>query len=79
MVAVHILIFCGVAGFKIVPFIATHVKKKKKIFMEMKKKKKKKNQNSPICMKTTDIKLFLSLMLNIVVCINSLNYSIVKN
>ena len=26
MAAVHILIFCEMAGFKIVPFIATHVK-----------------------------------------------------
>ena len=60
MAAVHILIFGEMVGFKIVPFIARHVK--------MKKKKKKKNhgamknffsanQNSPICMKTTDIKL----------------------
>ena len=30
MAAVHILIFGGMAGFKIVPFIATHVKMKKK-------------------------------------------------
>ena len=37
MAAVHILIFGDMAGFKIVPFIATHVKMKKK-----KKKKKKK-------------------------------------
>ena len=51
MAAVHILI-CEMAGFKIVPFIATHVKKKKKI-MELSA-----NQNSPSCMKTTDIKLF---------------------
>ena len=35
MAAVHILIFGDMAGFKIVPFIATHVKMKKK-----KKKKK---------------------------------------
>ena len=61
MATVHISIFGEMAGFKIVPFIATHVKKKKK-----KKKKKNSwsyekknsaNQNSPICMKTTDIKL----------------------
>ena len=63
MAAVHIFIFGEMAGFKIVPFIATHVKmKKKKIlsYKEKKKKKKKKksaNQNSPICMKTTDIRL----------------------
>ena len=58
MAAVHILIFDEMAGFKIVPFIA--------MYMKMKKKKKIKelwfffsaNQNSPICMKTTDIKLF---------------------
>ena len=30
MAAVHILIFGEMEGFKIVPFIATHVKKKKK-------------------------------------------------
>ena len=40
--------FDEMAGFKIVPFIATHVKMKK--FSS--------NQNSPICMKTTDIKFF---------------------
>ena len=59
MAAVHILIFGEMAGFKIVPFIATHVKKKKKKHGALEKKNKKKpaNQNSPICMKTTDIKL----------------------
>ena len=39
MAAVHILIFGEMAGFKIVPFIATHVKikkKKKKIHGAMK-------------------------------------------
>ena len=43
MAAVHILIFSEIAGFKIVPFRATHVKmkKKKKIHGAMKKKKKK--------------------------------------
>ena len=46
MAAVHILSFGEMAGFKIVPFIATHVK--------MKKKKKKKT----ICMNTTDINLY---------------------
>ena len=55
MAAVHILIFGEMVGFKIVPFIARHVKKKKnhgamKNFFSA-------NQNSPICMKTTDIKL----------------------
>ena len=28
MAAVHILLFCEMAGFKIVPFIATHLKMK---------------------------------------------------
>ena len=37
MAAVHILIFGEMAGFKIVPFIATHVKMKKKIPGAMKK------------------------------------------
>ena len=38
MAAVHILIFDEVAGFKIVTFIASHVKmKKKKKFMEQRK------------------------------------------
>ena len=64
MAAVPILIFGETAGFKIVLFIARHVKikkeKKKKNHGAMKKKKKKisANHNSPICMKTTDIKLF---------------------
>ena len=43
MAAVHILIFVEMEGFKIVPFIATHLKlkkKKKKIHGAMKKKKK---------------------------------------
>ena len=40
--------FGEIAGFRIVPFISTHVKKKKKNSA---------NQNLPICMKTTDIKL----------------------
>ena len=64
MVAVQILIFGEVAGFKIVPFIATHVKMKIFFHGVIKKKEKKKknsaNQNSPICMKTTDIKLLLN-------------------
>ena len=62
MAAVHILIFGGMAGFKIVPFIATHVKmkKKKKKNHGAMKKNFSANQNSPICMKTTDIKLFVS-------------------
>ena len=38
MAAVHILIFGEVAGFKIVRFIATHVKIKNKIHGAMKKK-----------------------------------------
>ena len=36
MAAVHILIFGEMAGFKIVPFIATHMKMKKKIHRAMK-------------------------------------------
>ena len=62
MATVHILIFVEMAGFEIVPFIATNVKIIVFFFMELWKKKKKKNaanQNSPICMKTTDIKLFI--------------------
>ena len=61
MAAVHILTFGAMVGFRIVPFIATHVKMKKK---KKKKnsvscgKKKSVNQNSPICMKTTDMNLF---------------------
>ena len=58
MAAVHILIFGEMAGFKIVPFIATHVKMKRKIHGAMKKIFFSANLNSPICMKTTDIKLF---------------------
>ena len=55
-----ILIFGEMAGFKIVPFIATHVKMFFFFFngtIKKKKKKKKKNsdnQNPPICMKTTE-------------------------
>ena len=37
MAAVHILIFGEMAGFKIVPFIATHVKMKKSFHGAMKK------------------------------------------
>ena len=40
MAAVHILIFGEMAGFKIVPFIATHVKMKNFFHGAMKKKKK---------------------------------------
>ena len=59
MAVVHILIFGKMAGFKIVPFIATHVKIKTNFHGAMKKKKKKSaNHNSLICMITTDIKLF---------------------
>ena len=57
MAAVHILIFVEMAGLKIVPFIATHVKRKK-FFHGAMKKRISANQNSPSCMKTTDIKLF---------------------
>ena len=38
MMAVHILIFGEMAGFKIVPFIATHVKMKRFFHGAMKKK-----------------------------------------
>ena len=57
MAAVQILILGEMAGFKIdlVPFIATHVKMKDVFHGAMKKNSA--NQNSPICMKTTDIKL----------------------
>ena len=59
MVAVHILIFGEMAGFNIVPFIATHVKRKFFSHGAMKNEKKfAANQSSHICMKTTDIKLF---------------------
>ena len=44
MAAVHILIFGEVAGFKIVPFIATYVKMKHFFHGAIKKKKK----NQPI-------------------------------
>ena len=57
MAAVYILIFGEMAGFKIVLFIATHLKIEfyfscsyEKFFSA--------NQNSPICMKTTDGKLY---------------------
>ena len=56
MAAVYILIFGEMAGFKIVPFIATHVKMKI-FFHGAMKKFFSANQNSPICKKTTDIKL----------------------
>ena len=49
MAAVHIMIFGEVAGFKIVPFIAKHVKMKN-FFHGAMKKKISANQNSPICM-----------------------------
>ena len=64
MAAVHILIFGEMAGFIIVPSTATNVKVIFFFFVfflffhgAMKKKKKTANQNSPICMKTTDIRL----------------------
>ena len=75
MAAVHILIFGELAGFKIVPFIATHVKMiffSRRYEKERKKKKKKKkkknpaNQNSLICIKTTDIKLLSQNILEII-------------
>ena len=45
MAAVHILIFVEMEGFKIVPFIATHLKlKKKKKKNSWSYEKKKKNQ-----------------------------------
>ena len=56
MAAFHILISCEMAGFKIVPFIATHVKMR--FFFHGAMKKNSANLNSPICMKTTDIKLY---------------------
>ena len=61
MAAVQILIFGEMAGFKIVPFIATHVKMIFFFFFFSwsYEKKNSANQNSPICMKTTDIKLFV--------------------
>ena len=66
MAAVHILIFGEMVGFKIVPFIATRVNIKFYFHRAMKKKKKKSaNQNSPICMKTTDIKLYLNQQIRI--------------
>ena len=56
MAAVHILIFGEMVGSKIVPFIATHMKMKK--FSWSYEKKNSANQNLPICIKTTDIKLY---------------------
>ena len=59
MAAVHSLIFGEMAGFKIVPFVATHVKMIFFFFFSWSYEKKiSASQNSPICMKTTDIKLF---------------------
>ena len=46
MAAVHILIFGEMAEFKIVLFIATHVKMKHFFHGAMKKKRKKKNSQS---------------------------------
>ena len=57
MAAVHILIFGEMAGFKIVPFIAMHVKMKIFFHRGMKKNFFSANQSSQIFMKTTDIKL----------------------
>ena len=80
MVAVHILIFGEMAAFKIVPFMAPHVKTK--TFLWSYEKFFSANQNSPICMKTTDIKLLLNIINAIqlssfgrLVCINyTINY-----
>ena len=62
MAAVQILIFGEVAGFKIVPFIVTHVKMIFFFFFFSWSYEKNfsANQNLPICMKTTDIKLYAS-------------------
>ena len=56
MAAVYILIFGEIAGFKIVPFIAMHMKMI--FFFHGAMKNFSANQNSPICIKTTDIKLY---------------------
>ena len=59
MAAVHILIFGEMAVFKIIPFIATHVKM---IFFFHGAMKKFFSQSElASCMKTTDIKLFKEL------------------
>ena len=57
MAAVHILILGEMAGFKIVPFINTHKNGKKNCSWSYGKNFSA-NQNSPVCMKTTDIKLY---------------------
>ena len=58
MAAVHVLIFGEMAGFKIVPFIAIHVKMIFFFFFSWSYENFfSANQNSPICMKTTDTKL----------------------
>ena len=62
--AVHILIFGEMAGFKIVQFIATHVKMKH-FFHGAMKKKNSANQISLICMNTTDIKLYICMIMGI--------------
>ena len=54
MAAIHILIFGEMAGFKIVPLIAMHVKMKKKCSWSYEKNVST-NQNLPICMKTTKL------------------------
>ena len=60
MVAVHILIFGEMAAFKIVPVHSNACENEKFFSWSYKKKKKNSaNQNSPICVKTTDIKLLI--------------------
>ena len=69
MAAVHILILSKLAGFKIVPFIATHVKMKFFFHgdMEKKKKKKKKKKNfSQSELANFDIKLLSQNILEII-------------
>ena len=58
MAAVHILNFGEMAGFKIVPFTASHVKMNFFFFSWNYEKTFSAYQNSPICIKTTDIELF---------------------
>ena len=86
MAAVHILIFGEMAGFEILLFIA---RENDFFSLELLKKKKKKkktaNQNSPICMKTIDIKLYtrkrnldLTLLHSCFVTISLARYSIIN-
>ena len=57
MAAIHILIFGEVAGFKN-SFVHINTCENEKKFSWSYEKIFPANQNSPICMKTTDIKLF---------------------